>query len=183
MEISTQMTYDNFLKYFLYSQKKIRTIYRAIGIICIILAVTDAISCLFEPLILDDLIVDIAFIITLLVLGLFFLLSINKIISNAASKTYQSNKFLATNPVYTFQFNANNYKVLTTSPIGIEEGTYSYDMIYSITETDNFIYIYIGNNQAYIINKIQEDQDNLHKIISFLKDEKQIKYTVDIKKK
>ena len=183
MEISTQMTYDNFLKYFLYSQKKIKAIYRAIGIIFIILAVSDAISCLFEPLVIDDLIIDIAFIVSLLVIGILFLVLIDRILTNAASKAYHSNKFIATNPVYTFQFNKNNYKVLVTSPMGIEEGTYSYDMIYSIIETDNFIYIKIGNNTAYIINKIQENIENLNKIITFLRDEKQINYIVDIKKK
>ena len=67
--------------------------------------------------------------------------------------------------------------------MGIEECTYSYDMIYSIVETDNFIYIKIGNNSAYIINKIQENIENLNKIITFLRDEKQINYIVDIKKK
>lgn len=183
MEISTQMTYDNFLKYFLYSQKKIKAIYRAIGIIFIILAVSDAVSCLFEPLVIDDLIIDIAFIVSLLVIGILFLVLIDRILTNAASKAYHSNKFIATSPVFTFQFNKNNYKVLVTSPMGIEECTYSYDMINSIVETDNFIYIKIGNNSAYIINKIQENIENINKIITFLRDEKQINYIVDIKKK
>lgn len=180
MEITTQMTYENYIKYFLYSQKKMNKIFNIIGIIFIVLAITDAISCLFEPLILEDLWIDIAFILSFMIIGIIFIAFRKKIQINTANRMYSSNKFLVSNPVTTFHFNQNNFKVLVTSSLGIEDCTYSYDMIVNLIETDEHLFITIGTNSAHLIRKTNDNKDTINQIVKFLKEEKRIPYTLDI---
>ena len=79
----------------------------------------------------------------------------------------------------TFQFNENNYKVLVTSSLGIEDCTYSYEMINGIVEIKNYLFIYIANNTAYIINKQQDDMQNVENIINFLKQKFDKRYVIE----
>lgn len=181
MEVTTQMTLDNFLSYYLYTQKKSLLLLRIFGIIFILLGLSDAISCFFDdPIIIDDLIIDLSFVVITILAGIFFIFGIKKLLTTSAKRSYNSNRLYASNPVFTFQFNANNFKILTTSTLGLEDCTYSYEIISHIIETESFIYIFTGTATAFIISKKQKDGDNISKIIDFLKNERKVNYIVDI---
>ena len=79
----------------------------------------------------------------------------------------------------TYQFNENNYKVLVTSSLGIEDCTYSYEMINGVVETKKYLFICIANNTAYIINKQQDDMQNVENIINFLKQKFEKRYIIE----
>ena len=126
----------------------------------------------------DNFIFDIIITALIIFFGL-LLIYLKSFVIKSTSKQFNSNKFLSSQPVMTFQFNENNYKVLTTSSLGIEDCTYSYEMINGIVEIKNYLFIYIANNTAYIINKQQDDMQNVENIINFLKQKFDKRYVIE----
>lgn len=184
MEISTQLSLNIFVEYYLYTQKKYIRLFRIFGIIAILLGVSDIISCFFdEELIMDDLMVDIVFAVLMCGIGLLFIFGMKKLLVVGANKQYKSNMLYSSNPVITYQFNENNLKVLTTSPLSLEDCIYSYKMLTYFAETDSSLYIFNGNASAFIITKTNENISDINKIVTYLRDEVKLPYVKDMSNK
>ena len=165
-EISTQINLNNYLQYILFSQKKSLKVLKIFGILLLVFAGFSFVMSIVEFDTFDNFILDIIITALIIFFGL-LLIYLKSFVIKSTSKQFNSNKFLSSQPVMTFQFNENNYKVLTTSSLGIEDCTYSYEMINGIVEIKNYLFIYIANNTAYIINKQQDDMQNVENIINF----------------
>lgn len=174
MELSTTLTLEQYLQYYLYTQKKSLKMMRIFGIIIILIGLSDIISCFFEEIIMEDLIFDITFTIIIVAIGLFFVFGFKSLTTRIATKMYTSNNILSVNPVFTYQFNKNNYQVLTTSSLYIEDCTYSYEMISHIVITKNNIYIFNGSTSAHIITRTPENSDSINKLLDFFINEKHL---------
>ena len=174
-EISTQMSLNNYLQYILFSQKKFLKVFKIFGILLLVFAGFSFVMSIVEFDTFDNFIFDIIITALIIFLGLLFIY-LKSFAIKGASKQYNNNKFLSSQPVMTYQFNENNYKVLVTSSLGIEDCTYSYEMINGVVETKNYLFICIANNTAYIINKQQDDMQNVENIINFLKQKFEKRY-------
>ena len=181
IEFSCTMDYKSSLSFFIYSQKKSSKLFKVMGWVFAILGTIYLISTFMPPIIEEDLLYDIFISIILIFCGLFFAFFFKKMLLKSFNNSYKTNKFLQTNPTLTFQFNDTNYKVLTASPLGMEDCTYSYEMIKQITETNDLILIYISNNSAYIINKEQLTVNIVIQLRNFLRSK--TNYFIDIEKK
>lgn len=174
-EISTQMNLNNYLQYVIFSQKKSLKFIRGFGIIILASALFYLIMSIVE-FNKDEFMFDLIFVIIIALCGVLFTFCFKSLLIKGQTKQFNSNKFLSSQPVITYQFNENNYKVLVTSSLGIEDCTYSYEMINGVVETKNYLFICIANNTAYIINKQQDDMQNVESIINFLKQKFEKRY-------
>ena len=177
-EISTQINLNNYVQYILFSQKKSLKFFKIFGSLLLVFAGFSFVMSIVEFDTFDNFIFDIIITALIIFFGL-LLIYLKSFVFKSTSKQFNSNKFLSSQPVMTFQFNENNYKVLTTSSLGIEDCTYSYEMISRIVETKNYLFIYIANNTAYIINKQQDDMQNVENIINFLKQKFDKRYVIE----
>lgn len=177
-EISTQINLNNYLQYILFSQKKSLKFFKIFGSLLLVFAGFSFVMSIVEFDTFDNFIFDIIITALIIFFGL-LLIYLKSFVFKSTSKQFNSNKFLSSQPVMTFQFNENNYKVLTTSSLGIEDCTYSYEMINGVVETKNYLFIYIANNTAYIINKQQDDMQNVENIINFLKQKFDKRYVIE----
>ena len=174
-EISTQINLNNYLQYILFSQKKSLKFFKIFGSLLLVFAGISFVMSRVEFDTFDNFILDIIITALIIFFGL-LLIYLKSFVIKSTSKQFNSNKFLSSQPVMTFQFNENNYKVLVTSSLGIEDCTYSYEMINGVVETKNYLFICIANNTAYIINKQQDDMQNVENIINFLKQKFEKRY-------
>ena len=174
-EISTQINLNNYVQYILFSQKKSLKFFKIFGGLLLVFAGFSFVMSIVEFDTFDNFILDIIITALIIFFGL-LLIYLKSFVIKSTSKQFNSNKFLSSQPVMTFQFNENNYKVLTTSSLGIEDCTYSYEMINGVVETKNYLFICIANNTAYIINKQQDDMQNVENIINFLKQKFEKRY-------
>lgn len=177
-EISTQMSLNNYLQYVLFAQKKSLKVLKIFGILLLVFAGFSFVMSIVEFDTFDNFIFDIIITGLMIFLGLFFIF-FKSLVIKGTSKQFNSNKFLSSQPVMTYQFNENNYKILVTSSLGIEDCTYSYEMINGVVETKNYLFICIANNTAYIINKQQDDMQNVENIIKFLKQKFDKRYVIE----
>ena len=177
-EISTQINLNNYLQYILFSQKKSLKFFKIFGSLLLVFAGISFVMSIVEFDTFDNFIFDIIITALIIFFGL-LLIYLKSFVIKSTSKQFNSNKFLSSQPVMTFQFNENNYKVLVTSSLGIEDCTYSYEMINGIVETKNYLFICIANNTAYIINKQQDDMQNVENIINFLKQKFDKRYVIE----
>ena len=177
-EISTQMNLNNYLQYVLFSQKKSLKIFKIFGGLLLVFAGFSFVMSIVEFDTFDNFIFDIIITALIIFSGLLFIF-LKSFVIKSTSKQFNSNKFLSSQPVMTFQFNENNYKLLVTSTLGIEDCTYSYEMIKGIVETKNYLFIYIANNTAYIINKQQDDMQNVENVKKFLKEKFDKRYIIE----
>ena len=177
-KISTQINLNNYVQYILFSQKKSLKFFKIFGSLLLAFAGFSFVMSIVEFDTFDNFIFDIIITALIIFFGL-LLIFLKSFVIKSTSKQFNSNKFLSSQPVMTFQFNENNYKVLTTSSLGIEDCTYSYEMINGIVETKNYLFICIANNTAYIINKQQDDMQNVENIINFLKQKFDKRYVIE----
>ena len=177
-KISTQINLNNYVQYILFSQKKSLKFFKIFGSLLLVFAGFSFVMSIVEFDTFDNFIFDIIITALIIFFGL-LLIFLKSFVIKSTSKQFNSNKFLSSQPVMTFQFNENNYKVLTTSSLGIEDCTYSYEMINGIVETKNYLFICIANNTAYIINKQQDDMQNVENIINFLKQKFDKRYVIE----
>lgn len=180
MEFSCKMTTQVYLDYFKIAQKKLINFFKIIGIICIALGIVLLIDVFIDPIntTTEEIIDSIIYSVTLIVIGILLGFLYKKLLINSYIKQLNTNKFLHSNPVMTYVFNENNYKILTTSNLGIEECTYSYEMIHSAIETNKYIYVKISTNAAYIIIKSDILAEDLPKLQELLKSKLGLNYTI-----
>ncbi len=172
MEISTQLNLDNYLQFNLYTQKKTIQTFKVLGILVILFGVFDIFTCFFdEVIIVEDLVFELVFCALIISCGVFLIVGFKKLLIKNATKIYNSNRMYSLNPTITFQFNKNNFRVLTACNKYMEDCTYSYELITRIIIVNNYVFLYTGNASAYIINKTSENFSQLAKILLFLKNE------------
>lgn len=180
MEISTQLNLDSYLQFNLYTQKKTMQTFKILGILVILFGVFDIFTCFFdEVIIVEDLVFELVFCALIILCGVFLIVGFKKLLIKNATKIYNSNRAYSLNPTITFQFNKNNFRVLTTSNKYMEDCTYSYEMITHIIITGDYVFVCTGKATAYIINKTSENSSQLAKILLFLKNEVNIPCVVE----
>ncbi|MCI5497615.1 MAG: hypothetical protein MR412_03395 [Firmicutes bacterium] len=186
MEISCTLTKEAYTNYYYFLQKKTIKLFRILGIIFLvgIALITVAIFTqnTSKQEIVEDLEIQIGLAIVFGLLGLYMIFGYKPLTIKLAQKLYESSVYMSCEPIVTFQFNENNYKVLTTSKYGIEDCTYSYELIQRVIETDTSLYIMIATNQAQILTK-NEDTDLINKITTHLRSKLGTKYALQLSKK
>lgn len=182
VEITCEMTKKANYDYFMYMQKKAVNVLKSMGIMFVAFAVLYAIVA-FTDIVVEDLAYDIVFLLLLVALGLFLIFICKPLLNKSFEKVYNSNKFLLSKPVFTYNFSDRNYKILVTSNFGMEECTYSYDMLNTVIETDEYFYLCFASNSAYIIIKSAGDKDTIIKIQEILKEKLGARYVTQLEPK
>ena len=186
MEISSTLTQKIYVDFYMFMQKKnIKTFKICGGVIlgfALLITLLIFVGNSSTAEIVEDLEIQIPLFAIFVALGLFMIFGYKPLLLRVTTRTYALNSFVASEPIATYQFNDNNFQMLTTSKLGIEDCTYSYEIINRIIESDTYIFIFIATNQAFIITK-SEDLDLNKKIIELLKTKTENKYTECICKK
>lgn len=163
VEISTQITYGLYSKFYLFTifrgrfYKHVPALFYIISIFAILISLLTGSAFGFDSIIVILLIV--LLIMDLLMTFLFFI---------SPRIYYNSVKKLIEAPVkYTF---TDTYLLVESESSAASNNTQiNYDTIYKVCETNNMIYIFINNSQAYIIPKREcsnRDIDRLRMIFS-----------------
>lgn len=169
IEFTCELTKQAYIDYFYHTQKKSLKIFFVLGLIIFLCAILNTVAIFIEPIDYENLIYDITFSVIFLLVGIYFAFIYKSSLLKAYNTQLKTNKFIMSNPITTYQFSENNYKILVTSNLGIEESTYSYAMLHSAVETEKYIFLKFSTNSAYIISKQSIENDDLGKLINLLK--------------
>ena len=169
IEFTTTLDCNAFFSFSKFTQRKNIKAFKIVGIIFALFGVLGAIASFEEPIIIEELIYSLAFSFILLFVGLFLIFGYTKQLDTLSKKIFFSNKLYTANPKITYQFNENNLRVLFTSELGIEDSTYSYEIISSIVETSDYIFLLISTNSAHIIPKTPDNTKDIEQVTKFLK--------------
>lgn len=152
----TQYTKKNYQKYLEFHQAKYGSMYQFYTILTIILLV----FCIISNIKYRNYILSIIFIITLIL----FCFIRFKYPSKKIKKELKTEKF-DKEQTFTFYF----YEKYFTISDGKNKNEIKYLHLYKIFETNDFFYLYINKNHAFLLEKTKFIKGNSEEFISFLK--------------
>ncbi len=180
VEISYKVDYKDYEKFFFYTQAKLFKILKILGWIIATFGILYGI-CACVDFVAEDFVYDMVYTIIEVSCGMLFAYGIKKISLNSFKKAFNLNKLYTTNSSIYYQFNEANFRVLSTSPLGMEDCTYSYEIITKAVETKDAFYLFITTNASHVIPKSCSTNEVNGKISDMLKEILKDKYILDIK--
>lgn len=180
VEVTCKVDYKSYEDFFLYTQAKLFKILKILGWIIGGFGILYGV-CACVDFIAEDFVFDMAYTIIDVTCGMVFAYGIKKLSLNSFKKAFESNKLYTTNTSIHYQFNETNFKVLSTSALGMEDCTYSYEVIKKAVETNTAFYLFIATNASHVIPKNSTTGEVCGKISDLLKETLKDRYTIDFK--
>lgn len=180
VEVTCKIDYKAYEEFFLYTQAKLFRLLKILGWIIAGFGIFYGV-CACIDFVAEDFVFDMLYAIIDTTCGMLFAYGIKKLSINSFKKAFYSNKLYTTNTSIHYQFNETNFKVLSTGLLGMEDCTYSYEVITKAIETQNAFYLFIATNVSHVIPKTASTGEVNGKISDTLKDILKNKYTLETK--
>lgn len=180
VEVTYKVDYKAHEEFFLYTQAKLFKVLKTLGWIIAGFGIFYGV-CACIDFVAEDFVFDMIYAIVDISCGMLFAYGIKKLSINSFKKAFYSNKLYTTNSSIHYQLNETNFKVLTTGSLGMEDCTYSYEVITKAVETQNAFYLFITTNVSHVIPKNCVSGETCGKIADLLKEVLKGRYTIDYK--